>query len=112
MQSTVNLEKLRRLFEAFRERNEAAFVRTAEAIILEELAANHHASATELKRALGSNGKDMRDQARLTVLPKDRRSGEDLIFFDERPIHSERVVLGKATAARIERILEEHRRRH
>ncbi len=111
MQSAISVEKLRRLFEAFRERNESVFIRTAEAIIVDELAANHHGSATELKRALGAVGTEQRDQPRLSVLPKDRRSGEDLIFFDSRPVEVDRLVLSPSTCKKFERILEEHRRR-
>jgi SpoVK/Ycf46/Vps4 family AAA+-type ATPase len=111
MQSAISLEKLRRLFEAFRERNDSAFVRTAEAIIVDELAANHHGSATELKRALGRAENGRGENPHLSVLPKDRRSGEDLIFFDNSPVRSDQLFLTGQTCKKFERILEEHRRR-
>lgn len=111
MQAAISVERLRRLFEAFRERNESGFVRTAEAIIVDELAANHHGSATELKRALGRTESERSENLRLSVLPKDRRSGEDLIFFDNSPAPSDQLLLSDTTRKRLERILEEHRRR-
>ena len=111
MQAAISVERLRRLFEAFRERNDSAFVRTAEAIIVDELAANHHGSATELKRALGRAENERPENLRLSVLPKDRRSGEDLIFFDNVPVRSDQLLLTDPTSKKFERILEEHRRR-
>lgn len=48
----VSDDKVKALFRAFRDRNEKAFIKTAESIISEELAANHHNLATQLKKAL------------------------------------------------------------
>src|SRR5437016_5304420 len=111
MQSAISVEKLRRLFEAFRERNDSAFVRIAEAIIVDELAANHHGSATELRRALGRTENGRHESLRLSVLPRDRRSGEDLIFFDNYQVKRDQLFLTCPTRRKFERILEEHRRR-
>jgi SpoVK/Ycf46/Vps4 family AAA+-type ATPase len=111
MQAAISVDRLRRLFEAFRERNDSAFLRTAEAIIVDELAANHHGSATELKRALGPAENGRAENLRLSVLPKDRRSGEDLIFFENGPPRVDQLLLTDPTRKKYDRIMEEHRRR-
>ena len=49
----VATKQLKRLFQAFRERNDGAFYRAAESLIADELAAHHHAQARELQKALG-----------------------------------------------------------
>src|SRR4029078_2848275 len=105
----------RTLFEAHRERDEGAFARAADSIISEELAANHHSSATELKRALTGMAA-AKDNSRRTLemrsIPKDRRDGEDLLWVQESSVSTERVTLSPSTAERISRVLEEHRKRH
>jgi hypothetical protein len=85
MRTTIHSDKLKGLFQAFRDRNDTAFMRMAEGIISEELAANNFGSATELQRALGKKKDTMGNSARVTELttlpPKDRRNGEDLLWF-------------------------------
>jgi AAA+ superfamily predicted ATPase len=100
------------LFEAYREGNDLAFLRAAETIIAEELASNHHHAATELQRALGRGREQMNASVRaleLAASPKDRRSGEDLLWIHESSITPQRVVLAKGTAKKITRVLDEHR---
>jgi SpoVK/Ycf46/Vps4 family AAA+-type ATPase len=115
MRTLVSSEKLRTLFEAHRERNEPAFERAASSIISEELAANHHASATELRRALaGTNSPEQKSGGRhleMRTVPKDRREGEDLLWMHNSAVTSEQVTLAAPTATRIARVLEEHRQR-
>jgi len=41
MRTVVSSDKLKMLFQAYRDRNDPAFLRAAETIISEELAANH-----------------------------------------------------------------------
>ena len=52
------------LFEAHRDGNDPAFLRTAEAIIAEELASNHHHATTDLQRALGKGREQMNASVR------------------------------------------------
>lgn len=113
MRTTIHSDKLKGLFQAYRDRNDTAFMRMAEGIISEELAANHFSSATELQRALGK-GKDMTgNTGRITELtalpPKDRRNGEDLLWFVE-TVTAPTVFFSADTNDKIARILEEHRR--
>lgn len=113
MRTVVRSDKLKTLFQAFRDRNDGAFVRAAETIISEELAANHHLAATELQRSLGSGFDRMPPSPKpleMSALPKDRRAGEDLIWMKP-PVTPDRVMFTKQTAARIQRVVEEHRRR-
>jgi SpoVK/Ycf46/Vps4 family AAA+-type ATPase len=112
MQAAINVDKLKVLFQSFREKDDLAFVRAAESIILQELAANHHASATELRRSLMATPLQETQSMRLAVLPKDRRAGQDLLFFDETPVKPEALVLSETTSRHIARLLEEHRKRN
>jgi len=107
MQTAIKLDKLKVLFQSFKERNDAAFVTAAEGIILDELAANHHHSATELRNALSTRG---RLNAQLKVLSKTRTPDDDFLTIDERAIQSDRVVLSKATSSQVTRFLQEHER--
>lgn len=113
MRTLVSSDKLRTLFEAHRDGNESAFARAADSIISEELAANHHSAATDLKRALGGD-KPLNGTTRAPVMrsiPKDRRLGDDLLLMKESTVSPERVILESSTQARIDRVLEEHRQR-
>ena len=114
MRTIVSSDKLKTLFQAFRDRNDSAFIRAAETIISEELAANHHSAATELQRSLGPKGDNMNSAPKpieLAKLPKDRRAGEDLIWIQQPNVAPDRVMFTKQTNDRIQRVLEEHRRR-
>lgn len=112
---SVSEEQLKKLFQSFRDRNDLEFHKTAEAIIAREAAANHHYLAKELKKSLGDERGFMKKAAsmnNLTLVPKDRRSGEDLINLQQSDVDQTKIVLGKATLPRIERVLTEHRNRH
>ncbi len=52
MNTMTQVDRLQTLFRAFRERDDKLFNRAAESIIADELAANHHAVARELRSAL------------------------------------------------------------
>jgi hypothetical protein len=101
----VNAKQLKRLFQAFKEHDENAFYRTAEALIADELTANHHALAQELQQALGRQPMKQITQNGLRLLPKDRRSGDDLVLLEESSIDSSQVVFNEETKGKIERVL-------
>lgn len=113
MRTTIQTEKLRHLFQAFRDGNESGFSRIAEGIISEELAANHYSTATDLQRALGKGKEEMSNGAKVTQLaalpPKDRRNGEDLLWFVDAQVPPT-VFMSAATERQLSRVLEEHRR--
>lgn len=113
MQTHVKLDRLKSLFQAFKRHDEAAFMSVAESIIFEELAANHHGSASELKQALGLQNGSTRlgVTGQLSSLPKDRRQGEDLLFLDESSVSAERLFLNRDTCSKIHRVLDEQRHR-
>jgi SpoVK/Ycf46/Vps4 family AAA+-type ATPase len=104
-------KQLKRLFQAFKERDDNAFYRAAEALIADELIANHHALAQELQQALGRQPMKQMTQNGLRLLPKDRRSGDDLVILEESSVDSTQVVLNQETQGKIERVLDEHRKR-
>ena len=115
MRTSVNSDKLRTLFEAHRDRNEQAFERAAASIISEELAANHHVSATQLRRALDGAGntdpKGSAARAEMRLMPKDRREGDDLLWIRESSVSPDLVTLAPATAHMVERVLREYAKR-
>jgi SpoVK/Ycf46/Vps4 family AAA+-type ATPase len=108
------VDRLLILFKAFRERNDEAFYRAAEAIIADELTANHHSQARELQKALSSED-DERPLTRrtngLSVLPKDRRHGEPLVSIVEPRLDANRLILAEESKSQIDRTIQEHGQR-
>jgi SpoVK/Ycf46/Vps4 family AAA+-type ATPase len=109
-------EHLKRLFQAFRDEDVSTFYNVAETLISEELAANHHALARDLKRALGGSknasprlSNSSKAGNELKLLPKDRRSGEELVTLQYSMVDQTKIILDKQTRVRVERVLEEHR---
>lgn len=110
----ADVERLMMLFRAFRERDDTAFYKAAESLIAEELAANRHSLARDLQQALGepklrrntstpSNG--------LSPIPKDRRTGEQLVTTPDRPVDTSKLVLPDLTLQQIQRVVDERRNR-
>jgi SpoVK/Ycf46/Vps4 family AAA+-type ATPase len=105
-------DRLKPLFKAFGEGDDAAFLEVAEAIISEELAANHHAFATELQKSLQKRRVVSTNPAKsngLVPLPRDRRDGGELIALTESSVDETNIILAKECQAKIDRFLEEHR---
>ena len=99
---------------SFDEQNNVVFYKVAEEIIAEELAANHHALANDLKKSLGRGQEAMKKTAHtsgLTLLPKDRRNGESLVTLKESTVDLTKIVLGREARPKIERVIDEHHRR-
>jgi len=110
----ANAEQLKSLFRAFAEKRNDAFLKVADTIIAEELAANHHALANDLRKALERQSGPSRPQAvyrPLNVIPKDRRNGETLISLEESRVSQDQIVLDEGPNRKIQRLLEEHRKR-
>lgn len=110
----IEVERLLMLFRAFRERDDTAFYKAAESLIAEELTANHHGLARELQEALGRS-KPRRNATgsgnALTPLPRDRRSGEQLLTLQERPVDTSRLILTPGTDRQIRRVIDERQNR-
>jgi SpoVK/Ycf46/Vps4 family AAA+-type ATPase len=110
----ANTEHLLMLFRAFRDRNDAAFQRTAESIISDELAANHHSLAREMQKALEESKNSRPVPIRpngVAALPRDRRSGEELVTLVESKVDPDRLILCPRTKRQVLRIVDEHRNR-
>lgn len=112
LRMTVANKQLLRLFESYRDGNDAEFHRVADSIIAGELTANHHKFAQELKQALG-NGRGLKPARRddLAALPRDRRDGEELVRLQRSTVDATQIVLTEETGAKIRRTLDEHRKR-
>lgn len=104
-------EALRRLFRAFRDQNDSAFREIAESIISDLLAGNHHALAKDLRTALGKVAKPKQtgEPRMLTALPRDRRSGEQLLTVYHEPASTEHLLLDTSAKQRIDRFINERR---
>lgn len=108
---TADAETLRRLFRAFRDGNDSAFRSVAESMIADQLAANHHDLAKQLRTALGQDSKPKSSgrSKTLSTLPRDRRSGEQLLTIYHEPASTEHLLLEDSTRQRIERFVNERR---
>lgn len=107
-------EQLVALFRAFGQQQDRTFRRVAEGIVADELAANHHALATDLQSALTRSRATVRERRsvpELLPLPKDRRNGERLITYFEPTVSQDQIILTKTCSRKIARLFEEHRNR-
>jgi len=110
----TDVELLQRLFRAFRDRNESAFRKVAESIIADQLAANHHGQAKELRAALGTESLSPPNVSHskttaLASLARDRRSGEQLLTIYHEPANTQHLLLEDSTKRRIDRFINERR---
>ena len=98
-------EQILRLLQAFREHDNLMFHKVAENIIADEVSANHHTLARDLKRALGNQPKKA---AELVVLPRDKRNGVSLLNLQLSTVKSDQIILPESTKRKIDRVLQEH----
>ncbi|TWU62302.1 ATP-dependent zinc metalloprotease FtsH [Crateriforma conspicua] len=103
----TEVHSLLRLFRAYRDQNDPAFRKIAQAIIDEQLAGNHHSIAKELKSALGTGSR--RSGNSLSAVPRDRRRGEELLTIFHEPASTQHLVLDDATRERVDRVIDERR---
>lgn len=106
--SNSTLHPLLRLFRAYREQNQAAFRKAAESIIADELAANHHAFANELRSALGNPTNQPSDSIRgMSVVPRTKPNVEQLFTIYHEPASTQHLMLEVETKKRIDRVIQE-----
>lgn len=110
MQQSLNTtEPLLRLFHAYRDQSDTAFRKAAEAIIADELAANHHSLAKALRAALGTSSRpSTRGTAPgLSALPRAKPNADSLLTIYHEPASTHHLFLDDATKQRIDRVIEE-----
>lgn len=107
----TDVDSLRRLFRAFRDQNDSAFRKVAESIIADQLAANQHGLAKDLQSALGAKQgeRSTRTAGSLNAIPRDRRTGEDLLTIYHEPASTTHLVWDASTKARLDRVINERR---
>ena len=106
--SNSAIHPLLRLFRAYREQNQAAFRKAAESIIADELAANHHSLANELRTALGNPSNQPSDSIRgMSVVPRTKPNVEQLFTIYHEPASTQHLMLEAETKKRIDRVIEE-----
>ncbi len=108
-QQITDVDTLLRLFRAHRDQNDVTFCKVAESIIADQLAGNHHSLAKELRSALGSEAKKSSRARSMSSLPRDHRSGEELLTIFHEPASTEHLLLDNSTRQRIERVIDERR---
>ncbi|MDR3617186.1 MAG: AAA family ATPase [Candidatus Obscuribacterales bacterium] len=96
-------DQLKKLLAAHRDNDEITFRKTALSIISDETAANRHALARDLKKALG----EIRQNAALLNFPRDNARGS--VKLSDSRVTADKLILGEQTSPRILRVLEEHK---
>jgi len=107
----ANPDRLLQLFHAYREQNDSSFRRAAEALISEEVMANHHSLANELQKALGPARNGGGRISKLKPLHAESKASDALLFFPRIGAEDMRIVLCPETEAQISRVFEEQRQR-
>lgn len=97
-------DQLRRLLVAYREKDDRSFLQVAESIISDEVAANHHALARDLKKALGYGPKNRG----LVILPKNKVE-QKFLRLESSAVSFDKIVLTRGSREKIDRVMEEHR---
>jgi len=106
----VNVDKLRRLFEAYRDFDDVLFQKTAQSIIEESVATNRMVEARDLKKALGDGTlTSLKHSKQATLVPLSSRNDSSLLKLEESTIHRGQLVLTEGAQKKIDRILQEHR---
>jgi SpoVK/Ycf46/Vps4 family AAA+-type ATPase len=101
-------ERLIRLFRSHRDGNSAAFRTVAESIITEELAANRHAEARELKNALGTSTESFSNYG-MHSIPRTKNSGESLLSWFLEPASTDHLLLDSHAQKQLDRVIDERR---
>lgn len=109
----TDIERLSMMFRAFREHDDTAFLRAAESLIADELAANHLAVARELQTALEPSGRKrpLTNGHSLKLIPKDRRSDNPLVTMQTPKVDPAQLVLVCDTRKQIDRVLAEQQQK-
>jgi len=106
----ISTEKVKKLLLAYRDFDDTAFLRAAETIIEESLAANKMAEAKELKKALGEGHRSVGFKSQpMAFLPSSNRSESKLLTLQESNVDDNQIVLSKETKEKIDRIVQEHK---
>lgn len=106
------LDIIRRLFVAYKTKDDSAFMNAAQAIIRELTTANRHAEAKALKKLLEENQESQPLSDTLRGLPAARRPGDELVTRLQYRVRRDEVFLSFETATAIDRVLVEFRERH
>jgi len=113
MNTMTQVDRLQTLFRAFRERDDKLFNRAAESIIADELAANHHVAARELRSALQPTESIPRSRngSSMNTLPRDKRNGEPLLLITEPMYNIVGPLLTSEAERKVERVVLEYSNR-
>ncbi len=107
----ISADKVKRLFLAYRDYDDLAFLRTAQSIIEESLATNQISEAKELKKALGDGPRPLTSKStdQLSLIPNSSRGDGKLLALQESEIGPSQIVFTTEAKEKINRIIEEHK---
>lgn len=108
----IDVGKVKRLLQAYRDYDDIAFFKAAESIIEESIASNRISEARELKKALGTSKKRPDTPPfvlqQMNMVPSSRGDLK-LLDLKESDIHAHQLVLGQEANAKITRVIQEHK---
>ena len=106
----ISVDRVKKLLQAYRDFDDTAFLRAAEAIIEESIASNKMSEAKELKKALGEGHRPVGFKTQqMSILPGSIRSDSKLFSLQESNVDSQQVVFSKETQEKIDRVIQEHK---
>lgn len=106
----ISVDRVKKLLQAYRDFDDTAFLRAAEAIIEESVAANKMSEAKELKKALGEGHRPVGFKThQMSILPGSIRSDSKLFSLQESNVDRGQVVFSKETQEKIDRVIQEHK---
>jgi SpoVK/Ycf46/Vps4 family AAA+-type ATPase len=106
----ISIDRVKKLLQAYRDFDDTAFLRAAEAIIEESVASNRMSEAKELKRALGEGHRPVSFKTQqMNLLPSATRSDAKLFTLVESAVDERQIVLSKETREKIDRVVQEHK---
>ncbi len=105
------LDSIRRIFVAYKTKDDSAFMNAAQAIIRELTTANRHVEARALKNVIEEIQETQSLPATLRSLPAGRRTSEELLTRLQYHMRRDEVSLSFETAKAIDRVLVEFRQR-
>lgn len=106
----ISVDRVKKLLQAYRDFDDSAFLRAAEAIIEESVASNKMGEAKELKKALGEGHRPVNFKShQMNMLPGSSRSDSKLFTLRESDVDNSQIVLSRETQEKIDRVIQEHK---
>lgn len=107
----VSNEQLKRIFNAYKAKDDDIFYKTAESIIAELAASNEQALALYIKNLINEyKGRDPKIR-QLSVLPKSKIPLDSLVSIHDSYVDASKIILNNTISHKIHRVVEEQIKR-